>query len=54
MQSKVISISIKDRGAILSGGHTANATYWYDTETGGFFPVLNAADSSPLEGLSKA
>ena len=36
MQSKVISISIKDRGAILSGGHTANAAYWYDAETGGF------------------
>lgn len=26
---KTISISIKDRAAILSGGHTANAAYWY-------------------------
>jgi predicted AlkP superfamily pyrophosphatase or phosphodiesterase len=36
MQSKVISISIKDRGAVLPGGHTANGAYWYDIETGDF------------------
>lgn len=35
-QSKVISISLKDRGAILPGGHTANAAYWYDGRTGHF------------------
>ncbi|MFM9004834.1 MAG: alkaline phosphatase family protein, partial [Flavobacteriales bacterium] len=29
-QSKVISISIKDRGAILPGGHLSDGTYWYD------------------------
>jgi len=29
-KSKVISISLKDRGAILPGGHTANGAYWYD------------------------
>jgi hypothetical protein len=28
--SKVISIALKDRGAILPGGHLANAAYWYD------------------------
>lgn len=28
-RSKVISISIKDRGAILPGGHSANAAYWF-------------------------
>ncbi|SHI47820.1 alkaline phosphatase PafA [Pseudozobellia thermophila] len=27
-QSKVVGISIKDRGAILPGGHTANAAFW--------------------------
>lgn len=32
MQGKTIGISIKDRGAILPAGHTANAAYWY---TGG-------------------
>ncbi len=30
MQSKVIGIALKDRGAILPAGHTANAAYWYD------------------------
>ena len=29
-KSKVISIALKDRGAILPGGHSANAAYWYD------------------------
>lgn len=33
-QSKVIGISLKDRGAILPAGHAANAAYWYDSETG--------------------
>ncbi len=30
LKSKVISISVKDRSAILSGGHLADAAYWYD------------------------
>lgn len=30
MQGKTIGISIKDRGAILPAGHTANAAYWFD------------------------
>lgn len=29
-KAKVISVSLKDRGAILPGGHTANAAYWHD------------------------
>ena len=29
-KSKVIGISIKDRGAILPAGHAANAAYWLD------------------------
>ncbi len=29
-KSKVISISLKDRGAILPGGRAANAAYWHD------------------------
>jgi predicted AlkP superfamily pyrophosphatase or phosphodiesterase len=36
MGSKVISISIKDRSAILPGGHTANAAYWYNALSGKF------------------
>ena len=33
-KSKVIGIALKDRGAILPVGHTANAAYWYDESTG--------------------
>ena len=33
-QSKVIGISLKDRGAILPAGQSANAAYWYDDSTG--------------------
>src|SRR5688572_30289151 len=29
-QSKVIGIALKDRGAILPAGHTADAAYWLD------------------------
>lgn len=35
-KSRVVSVSIKDRGAILPGGHTANAAYWYDVKNGKF------------------
>jgi predicted AlkP superfamily pyrophosphatase or phosphodiesterase len=34
--SKTIAISVKDRGAILPGGHTANAAYWMDDSNGVF------------------
>jgi arylsulfatase A-like enzyme len=30
MRGKTIGISIKDRGAVLPAGHTANAAYWFD------------------------
>jgi predicted AlkP superfamily pyrophosphatase or phosphodiesterase len=33
-QSKVIGIAIKDRGGILTAGHSANAAYWYDSQEG--------------------
>ena len=37
-QSKVISVSFKDRGASLPGGHTANGAYWHDWQTSpGYF-----------------
>ncbi|MCX7729187.1 MAG: alkaline phosphatase family protein [Bacteroidia bacterium] len=35
-KSKVISISLKDRSAILPGGHLADAAYWWDEQTGNF------------------
>ena len=34
--AKVISMSIKNRGAILPGGHLSDGSYWFDFETGKF------------------
>jgi predicted AlkP superfamily pyrophosphatase or phosphodiesterase len=33
-RSKVIGISLKDRGSILPAGHTPNAAYWFDDVSG--------------------
>ena len=33
-RGKTIGIALKDRGGILSVGHSANAAYWYDGDTG--------------------
>lgn len=35
-RSKVIGISIKDRGAILPAGHFADAAYWFEGKSGKF------------------
>jgi predicted AlkP superfamily pyrophosphatase or phosphodiesterase len=35
-QSKVYSVSLKDRAAILMGGHHANAAYWFDEHLPGW------------------
>ena len=35
-QSKVIGLSMKDRGSILPAGNGANAAYWYDGGNGAF------------------
>ncbi|RYY38966.1 MAG: alkaline phosphatase family protein [Chitinophagaceae bacterium] len=32
-RNKTVAIALKDRGAILPGGHTANGAYWFDNET---------------------
>jgi predicted AlkP superfamily pyrophosphatase or phosphodiesterase len=34
--SKVLAISLKDRAAILMGGHSPSAAYWYDPRAGRF------------------
>ncbi|HTQ58050.1 MAG TPA: alkaline phosphatase family protein, partial [Bryobacteraceae bacterium] len=31
-ESKILSVSIKDRSAVLPGGRMADAAYWYDTD----------------------
>ena len=35
-KSKTIGVSLKDRGAIMPAGHTADAAYWFDNEAGVF------------------
>ena len=35
-KSKVISVSIKDRAAILPGGHSPDGVFWYDSKTSNF------------------
>ncbi|WP_405296029.1 alkaline phosphatase PafA [Algibacter sp. Ld11] len=37
MRGKTIGISVKDRGAILPAGHTANAAYWFQGKNEGNF-----------------
>ncbi|RYG18879.1 MAG: alkaline phosphatase family protein [Chitinophagaceae bacterium] len=46
-KSKVISISIKDRGAILPGGHTANGAFWYDDASGNFITSSHYMNELP-------
>lgn len=46
-RSKVIGIAIKDRGAILPAGHSANAAYWYDNKTGDWVTSSYYRDSLP-------
>ena len=33
-RSKVVGVSVKDRGAILPAGHAADAAYWFDDKVG--------------------
>jgi predicted AlkP superfamily pyrophosphatase or phosphodiesterase len=47
-KSKVISISIKDRGAILPGGHKSDGSYWFDYSTGGFITSDYFESSLPI------
>jgi predicted AlkP superfamily pyrophosphatase or phosphodiesterase len=35
-KSKVIGVAIKDRGSILPAGHSADAAYWFDGDSGNF------------------
>ncbi|MBA4406124.1 alkaline phosphatase [bacterium] len=47
-EAKVISISLKNRGAILPGGHTADAAYWYDNLTGDFISSSYYMETLPV------
>ncbi len=46
-RSKVIGIAIKDRGAILPAGHSANAAYWFDNTNGAFITSTYYMKSLP-------
>lgn len=35
-KSKVFAVSVKDRGAVLPGGHLADAAFWYNYNNGDF------------------
>jgi predicted AlkP superfamily pyrophosphatase or phosphodiesterase len=49
-KSKVISISIKDRGAVLPGGKSADGVYWHDWESS---PGYFVSSSFYMETLPK-
>lgn len=46
-KSKVIGISLKDRGSILPAGHSANAAYWYDGKSGNWISSSYYMQSLP-------
>jgi predicted AlkP superfamily pyrophosphatase or phosphodiesterase len=46
-RNKTIAIALKDRGAILPGGHTANQAYWFDNATGGWITSTFYATELP-------
>ena len=46
-KSKVIGVSLKDRGAIIPAGHAADAAYWYDTKSGNFISSTYYATTLP-------
>lgn len=47
-QSKVISVSIKNRGAILPGGHLSDGSYWFDYLTGRLISSTFFMEKLPL------
>ncbi|MFT6867828.1 MAG: putative AlkP superfamily pyrophosphatase or phosphodiesterase [Cyclobacteriaceae bacterium] len=48
MKSKVIGISIKDRGASLPAGHNPTGAYWYDLESGNMITSTYYTDKLPI------
>lgn len=46
-KSKVVGISLKDRGAILPAGHSANAAYWYDEKVGKWITSTHYMNTLP-------
>ncbi len=46
-KSKVVGISLKDRGSILPAGHAPTASYWFDDKTGNFITSSYYTDALP-------
>jgi predicted AlkP superfamily pyrophosphatase or phosphodiesterase len=46
-KAKTIGIALKDRGAILPAGHSADAAYWYDDASGGWISSSHYFSSLP-------
>ena len=46
-RSKVIAMSIKDRGSALPGGHLSDGSYWYDSNTGSFMTSTYYMETLP-------
>ncbi|MEN3040203.1 MAG: alkaline phosphatase family protein [Bacteroidia bacterium] len=46
-QSKVISIALKDRSAILPGGHSPSLVVWFDSKSGRWITSSYYADTLP-------
>jgi predicted AlkP superfamily pyrophosphatase or phosphodiesterase len=46
-QSRVVGVSLKDRASILPAGHTANAAFWLDDESGNFITSTYYMDKLP-------
>jgi len=46
-RSKSIGISIKDRGAILTAGHSGNGAYWFDEKSGDWVTSSYYMDELP-------
>lgn len=53
-RSKVVGISIKDRGSILPAGHNPTGAYWFDDKTGNFISSTYYMDKLPkwVEGFN--
>jgi predicted AlkP superfamily pyrophosphatase or phosphodiesterase len=47
MKSKVFTISIKDRSAILAAGHTGDGAFWFDSPSGNFISSSYYMDELP-------
>lgn len=46
-ESKVISVSLDPRASVLMGGHSADASYWYDPSNGNMITSDHYLDSLP-------